>query len=345
MRPAPIYAALLFAAVAATGGGAPARAADPADDAPPDGPVISSFAVQTPPPDDAARPRLADEDPTVIEWRRRAADAPRAQPEGAMDMGPRIAYADEVATGAFRQVVALVNNAGDTTCTGVLIGRDVVLTAAHCVCADYRPVRAVIGETVANKVRDIPVTRLNVPGGVDHAAGLETCRKSARGRDYMILRLKTNVPQGEMSAPARLVGSAQSGAIHRGATALAVGFGFDELLVSGIKRRGAVPITQPRCPPRNGAHGCKPHEMIAQAAQSERHHRPQSQCVGDSGGPIYVVHDGRYWVAGLLSRGWNVDGREPQCGDLAIYTKITAHVRRQIVANCSQTGAEDCPDR
>jgi hypothetical protein len=180
-------------------------------------------------------------------------------------------------------------------CTGVAIASRAVLTARHCASATHVGV-----EREDRRIESFAVvTRASPPNpaldvvvlGVDHDLGV-TIRPRAASL--------TELPA---TGVARLVGF--------GTTDVDGRLGF------GLKRQAFVGVSGWTCDPISArATGCAPGLEVAFAADTA------DTCLGDSGGPVLDVVDGRWRLVAIASRG--IPGFGTECGHGGIYTHVGA---------------------
>ncbi len=233
--------------------------------------------------------------------------------------GGRIWVPQAAAAGEFPQVVAVIDASGDL-CTGTVIAKSSVLTAAHCACVPT-PRHVVIGNN-AWAFESTVVTRAYVPDGID-CANLESgsadvsLREFAKG-DVGILVLQS--PVSIQPSPLAL-----ESALQQGSTGTIVGFGKTDTGVLGVKNRADTLIVSDRCSGYvNGEsdstyYGCVSGREIV--AQGPGH---VDTCSGDSGGPLFVpTRNGHDDLIAVTSRGIATPGAQV-CGDGGIYARIDA---------------------
>jgi len=218
----------------------------------------------------------------AAEWHMLPDFAERAIPQARTDTSvttgvPQII--NGVPTGDYPAVAGLLiwNADGEALCSGTLVSRSVVLTAAHCVADDPTAIRAVFfpdGTTA---------TPYDV---VAYAIHPEFHFPTA---DLALLLLEapvvgiTPAPLADRKPRLRAQGTI-------------VGFGQDELGNVGVKEMGTVRLA--RCPRRVPALGL-PSRALARSLCWRARPGQQDTCHGDSGGPLLVGAA----VAGVTSGG------------------------------------------
>jgi hypothetical protein len=182
--------------------------------------------------------------------------------------------------------VMVLNDRGGI-CTGVVVARDVVLTAAHCVPP---------GPQVRVHWREGGQPVLQEVAGVARHPEYRADAVAQRARSIDLALVRTSQPLPSRFSPATLAAAtAQSEA-----ALTAAGFGLaaeGDARTAGTWRSAALPLTQPYGPSRvlywlGGAAGT-------------------GACQGDSGGPVF---DGAQRVTGVIS--WTTGAQGRKCGNL-----------------------------
>ncbi len=203
-----------------------------------------------------------------------------------------------VTAGAWPEVAALVYEGGVVGCTGVLVQREWVLTARHCVSQGR------LTEVALDTVE------LEAPG---ERLGVAAVWAAPEGLDAALVLLE----KPAAAWPRRWAVGCAAGEVRDGARATIVGWGATDAEGTqwSTRLRGAeVSVVDASC--AQEASGClSGKELLAGGEGADT-------CRGDSGGPLSVHTPWGPLLAGLTSRG--VQGSEAPCGQGGIYVRLDA---------------------
>ena len=192
-------------------------------------------------------------------------------------------------------------------CTGTLIASNLVVTAGHCLdeCSD----RVYFGSNVAGtgSVHQVAAKHRHPMYGVDGKRNDLTC--------LVLAEDVVGIEPREIAA---------SEIIDGAFSVRVVGFGTTDVWGMngyGLKRMVDVPVASSGCEEALGdpdTFGCDDGlELVAGSPFLDR-----DSCRGDSGGPVYVLDDGVWYLAGATSRATANSVRV--CGDGGIYVRLDA---------------------
>jgi hypothetical protein len=241
---------------------------------------------------------------------------------------------------SFPSVVALEYAAGRILCSGVVLTDRLVLTAAHCVCAEL-PLNVFIGRTVFPEEN----------AGLHWRADLKLERPAFFSADFC-LRYSTDSAEairGNDLALLRFTSPLQPGIqkilLRRGeppdpsqsfARIFAVGWGESiNFWRPGRKTLAELDLIARLCTPEDELkHDCKAGiEMMAARP-------PHDTCFADSGGGLYgVKSDGTFSLLGITSRA-SRETPNNMCGAGGVYTSVEApSVHKWITSEINKTNA------
>lgn len=242
-------------------------------------------------------------------------------------------------------IVAVWDPQNQFLCTGTLISKDVVLTAAHCVPQKATRLQVLFGTEISSILegRAAPPQKLDirsVAGAEVHpqykAAMME--QRSIDQNDIALVKFAGSLPAGYR--PATVLKSDE--ALRRGVDVTVAGFGFRKINVFEIEAKGhnkkklqqGLDDGSIICPEKSRV--CFLIEMenfgelysavapILGFTETEirlDESDGQGTCSGDSGGPAFLLKDGQYQVFGVTSRG------DIFCDGEGVYTSVVAHAQ------------------
>lgn len=200
-----------------------------------------------------------------------------------------------------RSTVALVNSRGQSFCTGTLITRMHVLTAAHCL-VNYGTRRLYVAFGPKATRGNFAIERLRVANFFKtHEEFSPEAMQSLFNReapaDIALVQLSEDAPSAFQ--PVRLLRATDR--LERGETLLLAGFGItgSEERDSGTLRKVTVTLRSVLSSKKELIYGNTP---------------GRSACRGDSGGPAFVNRGGQLGLVGVTSRG------PRSCSTNGIYT-------------------------
>jgi secreted trypsin-like serine protease len=204
--------------------------------------------------------------------------------------------------------LVIVSDAGMGTCTGSLISKRIVLTAAHCLDESegaIRKIYAVFTNDVSKATRD------NVIAGVTGKAHESFAPSVALSwNDVALIKLAADAP-----ADFKLVRlPSRSTQIRANVKATQMGFGKAEATRTPATDTSGV---------FRGVSGISLLRVTADGKELHFDETNKGSCNGDSGGPAYIREsDGKLTQIGVNSRGTLRDS----CLGTGIYTNVAAHM-------------------
>jgi hypothetical protein len=203
--------------------------------------------------------------------------------------------------------LVMLTNGYRIVCTGTLIAKDIVLTAAHCYEDGKLYVAFSVDGTSENiaKLRPHLVTAHKIPEGyvppVDDAF-----ESDSDVLDIMVIKFNNGTPDGFV--PAELLESESIYPPEIAADKVITAFGYG--VTDGIKQTGVGPLRKVRLTIEEPFFGRT--EFSASIEGS-------ATCQGDSGGPVFIRVGDKQVVAGVTSRG------DVGCTGTGYYTKVNAY--------------------
>ncbi len=218
----------------------------------------------------------------------------------------------------FLDCVALIGNCPNYGCSGTLVGKNVVVTAAHCITGGC-PQQVFVGSDSRSPSRG---KVFDVKYRVRHPEYDPTTDRN----DIAVLILDADADvmlPGLTTAggPARVAprAIATTAEINEAKTVELVGFGRSQFADFGVKSQVLVTISSYECSGRGEADtfGCNPGvDLVAGGKDLD-------SCRGDSGGPVYIPFGTGYKLAAVTSRKTLNATRD--CGDGAVNTRADVY--------------------
>lgn len=215
---------------------------------------------------------------------------------------------------------------GEATCTGSLIARNVVLTAAHCLADE-----GLRGVAVMFGLDDVHLTEEQVifaVGGAIHPDFGPSENEKAVWNDVALLKLEKDAPADFQLA--KLPTAEAPVKLAKGSKLTLAGFGITNAIIRKVvKNKVGIPVVVDL--PSRGSGTLRQVaniDVTAVTADKKEISLDQTKlrgaCHGDSGGPALLKQtDGSYVQVGVTSRGTNKLGN---CHQGAIYTGLSGHL-------------------
>jgi len=240
----------------------------------------------------------------------------------------------------YRYVVGIsfIKHGREGTCTGVLLSKQLVLTAAHCGCGTSYSVTQDLRMNGAKFIRVAAPPILFDP---------LVCQRSTirPGYDLALLRLTDKAEVDDKYRPILPLAFSLANLTRTGTDLIVIGYGLTERRTSGVRMQALVPVFTADCAQRQYLiAGCAPLlEMILSASARTIGPRTADTCRGDSGGPVFAIKQVQDAVVpvlvGVTSRPApipHVDA-EDHCGGGGIYVVVG---RTDVVTWLKNNGVE-----
>lgn len=279
-----------------------------------------------------------------------------------IENGERIYGGEIVQPGEFPAVVSIALRKGQvfsSFCTGTMIAKGVILTAAHCVCeapfdADdgQRPV--VVFGTNVNRTEGIVAAYEISEAQTRSSDRVSWCQSfvsfgvsAARGRDIATVRFYPDEPLREVGGralpPAPPLPEPMGIALPQMFfgmdidEAFLVGFGYSEAETEniGVKRFTSTGIVDKIC----STGGARKYECVTGIETVVLDYEAKrDSCGGDSGGPVFIKSgQSDYYLFAVTSRGI---GRN--CGPGGIYSLVTPGVLDWLALGDQEVNVRTC---
>lgn len=204
--------------------------------------------------------------------------------------------------------LVIVTEAGTGTCTGSLIHKRIVLTAAHCLDESDGAIRKIYAVFTTDMSK---ATRANVVAASTGKAHESFAPSAAASwNDVALVKLSADAPSDFKLArlPSRTT------PLRVGVQAIQMGFGKAEATRNPTTDTSGV---------LRGVSGIALLRVTADGKELHFNESTKGSCNGDSGGPAYIRDaDGKLTQVGLDSRG----NLANSCLGTGIYTNVSAHL-------------------
>lgn len=199
-----------------------------------------------------------------------------------------------------KSIVAVYDRKSGSLCTGSLLEKNMVLTAAHCI-GDTENMIVVFGNNLMSKTQK-PKAVLKVDKAEVSKTWASQQNQDKNTGDIAVVHFIGEVPDGY--GPAEFLPKPEL--LKKGTPVILAGYGISNGKRgdgSGILRVTNVLIADPKFS-----------STEVKLDQTKGH----GACHGDSGGPAYVFVDSKYYLWGVTSRG--VDDPNNDCSKYSAYT-------------------------
>lgn len=214
--------------------------------------------------------------------------------------GKVVAESDEVKA----TTMVVFDSRLSSLCTGSIIEKDIIVTAAHCISGSPSDIKIGFGLNVS-AMQLKPILNFMV-----HPGWRANFSENESASDIAIIQFNGGLPKGYRSA--RLLSPRYKHKIDE--VAILAGYGVTKDVHAsgqGRLRMTEVKVSNPLF---------NEYEILLDQSQGK------GACFGDSGGPAFLKNkEGKLELWGVTSRGYGPNQRD--CSGYSIYTKISSHSR------------------
>jgi len=203
-----------------------------------------------------------------------------------------------------QSIVAIYDSNEGQLCTGSLLPNNVVLTAAHCIGQNPSAMYVIFDIQVSAKSLRRKVDKVAISPYWAHRQF-----EDKDTGDVALVHFVGSVPKGYVAAT--FAGPSEIRLLKAGAEVVLAGFGIS----NGVTGDGAGTLRVTKVKIEN------PNFSASEVTLNQT--QGTGACHGDSGGPAYILVNGRHYLWGVTSRG--VEDNNNDCSKLAAYTNTFFH--------------------
>lgn len=213
----------------------------------------------------------------------------------------------EASSNIGRSTVGLYEAKIGYICSGTLIAKNLVLTAAHCIDPQAKDLIVIFAPEM-KKAKPEQIRRVvRAVVHPDYSGSVQT-KDTA---DIAVLRFEGEAPAGYTVTPMLF----EPGYLNNDTRTIVAGYGLSWTVVLS---RGAGTLRTTKLS-IDDVNFSRTEVMLGQSVR-------KGICSGDSGGPAYLEMNGRLHVWGVASRGDSLPGLlTPKCMLFSVFTRVDAH--------------------